>query len=75
MPLVWSSPPGRKRGVDERYGIVSLLLVREMSYYLVTQHTCLLLSFVITGWPVNAATFLQLLFFRYPMAQWFLFAT
>ena len=75
MNLIWTNPPEGRRGPDERFGIVSLLLVREMSYYLVTQHTCLLLSFLITGWPHNVAGFVQLLFFRYTMAQWFLFST
>ena len=75
MPLIWTNPPGGKRGIDERFGIVSLLLVREMSYYLVSGHTCLLLSFIITGWPTNVASLIQLLFFRYPMAQWFFFTT
>ncbi|KAF2164799.1 glycosyltransferase family 2 protein [Zasmidium cellare ATCC 36951] len=75
MPLAWTNPPNGKRGIDERFGIVSLLLVREISYYLVTQHTCLLLSFIITDWPRNPAELVRLLFFRYPMAEWFLFAT
>ncbi|KAJ9646314.1 hypothetical protein H2199_002363 [Coniosporium tulheliwenetii] len=75
MPLVWNQPPTGKRRINERFGVLSLLLIREISYYLVTQHTCLLLSFVITGWPSNPAEFVKLLFFRYPMAQWFLFAT
>lgn len=75
MNLIWTNPPNGTRGLNERFGCVSLFLTREMSYYLVTQHTCLLLSFVITGWPTNVASFVQLLFFRYPMAQWFLFST
>lgn len=75
MPLIWTSPPGAKRKINERFGILSLLLIREVSYYLVTQHTCLLLSFIITGWPSNPVELVQLIFFRYPMAEWFLFAT
>lgn len=73
--LAWTNPPNGKRDFDERYGIVSLLAVREISYYLVTMHTCLLVSFVIVGWPSNTAELVRLLFFRYPMAQWFFFAT
>ncbi|CAK3870658.1 glycosyltransferase family 2 [Lecanosticta acicola] len=75
MPLAWRNPPNGKRGADERFGIVSLLLVREISYYLVSMHTCLLLSFIITDWPRNVGEFVKLIFFRYPMAEWFFFAT
>lgn len=75
MPLLWTNPPNKKRGMDERFGILSLLLVREISYYLVTQHTCLLISFIIVDWPHNAGEFVKLIFFRYPMAEWFFFAT
>lgn len=76
MPMAWRSPPdGKKRDMDERFGIVSLLLVREISYYLVTQHTCLVLSFIIIDWPSNVGEFVRLIFFRYPMAEWFFFAT
>lgn len=75
MPLMWTNPPNGKRGMDERFGVFSLLFVRELSYYFVTQHTCLLLSFIITDWPHNVGEFVKLLFFRYPMAEWFLFAT
>ncbi|THY83125.1 hypothetical protein D6C93_08976 [Aureobasidium pullulans] len=75
MPLIWNSPPDGKRTVNERFGVLSLLFVREISYYLVTQHTCLLLSFIITGWPKNPTELVELVFFRYPMAEWFLFAT
>jgi cellulose synthase/poly-beta-1,6-N-acetylglucosamine synthase-like glycosyltransferase len=74
-PLMWNNPPEGKRTIKERFGILSLLFVRELSYYLVTQHTCLLLSFIITNWPHNPAEFVRLIFFRYPMAEWFLFAT
>jgi cellulose synthase/poly-beta-1,6-N-acetylglucosamine synthase-like glycosyltransferase len=75
MPLVWNQPPSGKRGLDQRFGVLSLLLIREMSYYLVTQHTCLILSFVITGFPTSPAKLVRLVFFQYPMAQWFLFST
>ena len=76
LPLAWKNPPnGTKRGMDERYGLVSLLLVREISYYLVSQHTCLILSFLIIDWPRTVPELVRLLFFRYPMAEWFFFAT
>jgi cellulose synthase/poly-beta-1,6-N-acetylglucosamine synthase-like glycosyltransferase len=75
MPLVWTNPPVGRRQLRERFGVISLLLIREVSYYLVTQHTCLLLSFVIRDFPKSPASLVRLLFFRYPMAEWFLFAT
>ena len=74
-PLIWNNPPNGHRKYNERFGIFSLLFVREISYYLVSQHTCLLLSFLIVNWPRNAAEFVTLIFFRYPMAEWFFFAT
>ncbi|KAF1343805.1 nucleotide-diphospho-sugar transferase [Delphinella strobiligena] len=75
VSMIWKNPPGKKRTLSERYGLLSLLIVREISYYLVTQHTCLLLSFVIIGWPKNPKEFIKLIFFRYPLAEWFLFST
>ena len=59
----------------ERTGVFSLLVTRELSFYLVSQHTCLLLSFVINNFPHNGASLAHLVFFQYPMAEWFLFST
>jgi len=81
MKLVWNNPPPgpdgvvKKRMPSERFGCLSLLLVREMSYYLVTLDTCLIFSFIITSWPHNVHEFVRLIFFRYPMAEWFFFGT
>jgi len=75
MPLIWTNPPEGKRRMNERFGVFSLLLVREIAYYLVSQHTCLVLSFIITGWPHNPVDLVRLIFFRYPLAEWFLFST
>ena len=75
MPLLWTNPPDGHRKISERFGVLSLLFVREISYYLVSLHTCLLLSFVITDWPGSVPEFVNLIFFRYPLAEWFLFAT
>lgn len=35
---IWTNPPQRPRTPSERYGLISLLFVREISYYLVTQY-------------------------------------
>ncbi|EME41038.1 glycosyltransferase family 2 protein [Dothistroma septosporum NZE10] len=75
MPLLWTNPPNGKRTASERFGIISLLAIREISYYLVTLHTALLLSFIIVDWPTSVGAFVRLIFFRYPMAEWFFFAT
>jgi len=75
LPLIWNKPPTGKRTAMERMGIFSLLVTREASFYLVSQHTCLLLSFVITNWPRDARGLAHLVFFQYPMAEWFLFTT
>lgn len=73
--MIWTDPPTKKRTWSERYGLISLLIVREISYYLVTQHTCLLISFIIVDWPKSTEAFVKLIFFKYPLAEWFLFAT
>jgi hypothetical protein len=75
LPLIWNNPPEGTRTLRERMGIFSLLVVRELSFYLVSQHTCLLVSFVITNWPQDGSGLAHLIFFQYPMAEWFLFTT
>ncbi|WPH03547.1 Hypothetical protein R9X50_00642700 [Acrodontium crateriforme] len=75
FPLIWTNPPKGERTRNERVGLVSLLCIRESSYYLVSQHTCLLLSFIINDWPHDVPSFVRLIFFRYPLAEWFLFLT
>nr|POF21100.1 putative glycosyltransferase ydam [Quercus suber] len=81
LPLVWTNPSPaedgtpRIRSFGERFGLLSLLFIRELSYYLVTLHTCLLLSFIIVDWPRTPRELIRLIFFRYPLAEWFFFAT
>jgi cellulose synthase/poly-beta-1,6-N-acetylglucosamine synthase-like glycosyltransferase len=75
LPLIWNQPPTGKRNFTERTGIFSLLVTRELSFYLVSQHTCLLISFLITNFPHNGSELARLVFFQYPMAEWFLFTT
>lgn len=75
MKLLWTNPPNGHRKFNERFGLLSLLLVREVSYYLVSQNTCLLLSFIINDFPRSPRGLADLVFFRYPMAEWFFFAT
>jgi hypothetical protein len=75
LPLIWNDPPKGRRSNVERTGIFSLLVTRELSFYLVSQHTCLLLSFFIADFPQNGGELAKLVFYQYPMAEWFLFTT
>ncbi|RMZ88181.1 hypothetical protein DV736_g4600, partial [Chaetothyriales sp. CBS 134916] len=69
--LVWArSPPGRKRTFRQRFGLLSLLYIRESSYYLITQYLCLVISIVITNFPKSGDELARLLFFQYPVAYW-----
>ena len=62
---------GDRRGFGMRFGLLSLLLVRELSYYLVTQYFCLILSFVFTQFPKSPRSLATFIFFPYPVSQWF----
>lgn len=61
---------GVKRDFTARFGVLSLLLIREASYYLVTQYTCLVLSFVIVKFPRSGDELWKLVYFQYPVSQW-----
>ncbi|KAF2112817.1 N-acetylglucosaminyltransferas-like protein [Lophiotrema nucula] len=58
------------RDFTARFGVLSLLLIREASYYLVTQYTCLVLSFIIAKFPRNGEQLWKLAYFQYPVSQW-----
>ncbi|KAF2015708.1 glycosyltransferase family 2 protein [Aaosphaeria arxii CBS 175.79] len=58
------------RDFTARFGILSLLFIRESSYYLVTQYTCLVLSFLIVKFPSSGAELWKLVYFQYPVSQW-----
>jgi len=60
----------KTRDFTARFGVLSLLLIREASYYLVTQYTCLVLSFVIVKFPRSGAELGKLVYFQYPVSQW-----
>jgi cellulose synthase/poly-beta-1,6-N-acetylglucosamine synthase-like glycosyltransferase len=59
-----------KRSLTARFGVLSLLLIRESSYYLVTQYTCLVLSFLIVKFPSSGEELWKLVYFQYPVSQW-----
>jgi hypothetical protein len=71
MKLAFNKAREGKRDATMRFGLVSLLMVREWSYYLVTQYTCLMLGFVILGFPETPAQLIKLIFFQYPLSEWF----
>jgi cellulose synthase/poly-beta-1,6-N-acetylglucosamine synthase-like glycosyltransferase len=70
--LIWSKSedPEKTRTFTQRFGLLSLLWVREISYYLITQYLCLVASIIITQFPKNGEELLHLLFFQYPVAWW-----
>lgn len=63
-----------RRSAKHRFGILSLLLIRESSYYLVTQYFCLVLNMVLTQFPKSPVAFAKFIFFPYPVSQWFFIA-
>jgi cellulose synthase/poly-beta-1,6-N-acetylglucosamine synthase-like glycosyltransferase len=75
LVLAWKKSPAEraKRSFSQRFGIFSLLLVREVSYYLVTQYTCLVFGFIITKFPHSPAELVKLIYFQYPVSQWCFF--
>lgn len=68
--LTVNNPTYGKRTLVNRFGLASLLFIRELSYYLVTQYCCLVLSILITDFPSKPTEVLRVLFFQYPVAYW-----
>lgn len=77
ISLIWTNPPAPKppRGMNERNGLFSILLFREVSYHLVAQHLLLLLGTIIADRPHTVGDLIHLLFFRYSVAGWFTYGT
>ena len=68
--LTFNKPTYGARSMVNRAGLVSLLFIRELSYYLVTQYCCLVLSILILDFPTKPEQLLRVLFFQYPVAYW-----
>ncbi|RAL61802.1 hypothetical protein DID88_002865 [Monilinia fructigena] len=68
--LAYKKSPHKTRNILTRFGLLSLLLIRELSYYLVSQYTCLMLSFLITGFPKTGHALKNLVFFEFPASEW-----
>jgi len=60
-----------RRGGKMRFGLFSLLFIRELSYYLVTQYCCLVFSIILTNFPKSPGTLARFIFFPYPVSEWF----
>ncbi|KAL6717678.1 hypothetical protein ACLMJK_005593 [Lecanora helva] len=71
LALVWKRSSQGQRNLTMRFGLLSLLLIREFSYYLVTQYCCLVLSIVLTQFPKTPATLARFIFFPFPVSVWF----
>ena len=69
--LTFTKPKGCNRSLKTRFGLFSLLFVRESSYYLVTQYLCLVVSFVITDFPRSSRAISDFIFFPFAVSQWF----
>lgn len=72
VDLVWkrSEVEGKHRSFNQRFGLLSLLWIRESSYYLISQYLCLVVSIVITDFPQSGSELYKLVFFQYPVAWW-----
>lgn len=70
-PLTFTKPSEGSRNLKTRFGLLSLLLVRESSYYLVTQYLCLVISFVFTDFPKSPHALADFVFFPFYVSQWF----
>lgn len=68
--LTINKPACGKRSFTERFGLLSLLGIRELSYYFVSQYCCLVASIIILNFPKTAPALVRLLFFQYPVAYW-----
>jgi cellulose synthase/poly-beta-1,6-N-acetylglucosamine synthase-like glycosyltransferase len=70
IPLAFTKSPAERRDLTMRFGLVSLLFVREFSYYLVTQYTCLIAGYVLLNFPIRPAELAKTVFFEFPLSEW-----
>ena len=69
-PLTFTKSQRGNRNLKTRLGLLFLLLIREFSYYLVTQYLCLIVSLFVTNFPKSARAVADVLFFPFAVAQW-----
>ncbi len=70
IPLAFTKSPAGTRDLTMRFGLFSLLFVREFSYYLVTQYTCLIASYVLLNFPISPTELAKTVFFEFPLSEW-----
>ncbi|KAF2845160.1 glycosyltransferase family 2 protein [Plenodomus tracheiphilus IPT5] len=70
-PMVWNLPEQGTRSFAKRFGIFSLLVVRETSSYIKTQYTCLVLSSVLLECPKTPLAFAYQLLAPMSISVWF----
>ena len=69
-PLTFTKCKRSNRNLKTRLGLLFLLLIREFSYYLVTQYFCLIISLFITNFPKTGRAVADVLFFPFAVSQW-----
>ncbi|MCJ1331218.1 hypothetical protein MMC10_007906 [Thelotrema lepadinum] len=69
--MTWNKPIHGQRGFVQRFGLFSLLFIREISYYLTSQFTLLVVAIVILRFPDSGISLAHLVFFTYPVSAWF----
>ena len=69
--MTWNKPSQGNRSFTVRFGLFSLLMIREVSYYLVSQFTILVFTFVVLRFPHDPLGLARLVFFQYPVSAWF----
>ena len=69
--LTFTKSKSGNRTLKTRVGLLLLLLVREFSYYLVTQYLCLVISFILTDFPKSFRAVGDFIFFPFAVSQWF----
>ena len=68
--LTFTKSKGGNRSLQTRIGLLFLLLIREFSYYLVTQYLCFIVSLLVTNFPKSAQAVADVIFYPFAVAQW-----
>lgn len=71
--LTFNKATHGERVFGTRFGLLNLLFIREMSYYLVTQFACLVISVISLNFPLTPSAFWTTIFFQYPVSEWMFF--
>ena len=69
--LTFTKSKSGNRSPKTRLGLLLLLLVREFSYYIVTQYLCLVVSSILTDFPKSSRALGDFIFSPFAVSQWF----